>query len=160
MPKKGKYVKFKKFERKIKLRFLIDVYFESILLLEDNAKQNLIESYTNKFQKHVACSYGYKLVCVDDKLNKPFKSYLGGDVVDNFISSMIEESKCCSDVMKKNFNKELVMTEKDNEDFENSSNCWISDNGYTDIDVKVRDHCQITGKYRYSAYRYCNINLN
>ena len=62
--------------------------------------------------------------------------------------------------MKKHFNEELVMTEKDNEDFENSSNCWISDNGYTDIDVKVRDHCQITGKYRYSVYRYCNINLN
>ena len=33
---------------------------------------------------------------------------------------MIEESKYCSDVMKKHFNKELVITKKDNEDFENS----------------------------------------
>ena len=37
---------------------------------------------------------------------------------------MIEESKYCSDVMKKHFNKELVMTKKDNEDFENSTKCW------------------------------------
>ena len=35
----------------------------------------------------------------------------------NFISSMIEESKTCSDVMKKHFNKELVMNKKDNKDF-------------------------------------------
>ena len=47
--------------------------FESILVPEDNGKQNLNESYTNKYQKHVACSYGYKLVCVDDKFSKPFK---------------------------------------------------------------------------------------
>ena len=31
----------------------------------------------------------------------------------NFISSMVEESKCCHVVMKKHFNKELVMTKKD-----------------------------------------------
>ena len=39
----------------------------------------------------------------------------------NFISSMIEQSKICSDVMKKHFNEELVMNKKDNKDFENSS---------------------------------------
>ena len=72
---------------------------------------------------------------------------------------MIKESKYCSDVMKKHFNKELVMTKKDNEDFENSTKCWICDNDYIDNDVKVRDHCHITGKYRGSAHRDCNINV-
>ena len=38
-----------------------------------------------------------------------FKSYLGEDVVCNIINAMVEESKYCSDVMKKHFNKELVM---------------------------------------------------
>ena len=38
------------------------------------------------------------------------------------------------------------MTKKDNEDFENSSKCWIYD-VYVDGDVKV-DHCHITTKYR------------
>ena len=40
-----------------------------------------------------------------------------------FISSIIEESKYCSDVMKKHFNKELVMTKEDSKDFENSTKC-------------------------------------
>ena len=33
------------------------------------------------------------------------------------------------------------------------------DNDYFDNDVKVRDHCHITRKYRGSAYRDCNIKL-
>ena len=61
---------------------------------------------------------------------------------------MIEERKYCNDVMKKYFNKELVMTKQDNEYFKNSTKCWICDNDYIDTDVKVRDHC-----------RDCNINL-
>ena len=35
------------------------------------------------------------------------------DTIRNFINSMTEESKCCSDEMKKDFNKELVMSKKE-----------------------------------------------
>ena len=72
---------------------------------------------------------------------------------------MIEESKYCSEVIKKHFNKELVMAKKDNENFKNSTKYWICDNTYIDGDIKVRDHCHITGKYRGSAHRDCNINV-
>ena len=72
---------------------------------------------------------------------------------------MIEESKYCTGVMKKHFNKELVMTKEDNADFKNSIKCWICDTDYIDNDVKVRDHCHTTGKYRGSSLRDCNINL-
>ena len=60
MPKKCEYIKFKNFGRKIKSQFMIYADFESILVPEDNEKQNLNESYTNKYQKHVAFSYSYK----------------------------------------------------------------------------------------------------
>ena len=94
----------------------------------------------NKYQKHTACSYSYKLVCVDDKFSKTFRSYFYNAVY-NFINSIVEENKYFSVVVKKNFNKELVITNKDNEDFENSTKCWICDNDYDDNDVKVKDHC-------------------
>ena len=68
-------------------------------------------SHTNKYRKHVTCSYGYKLLCVDDKFSKSFKCSLGEDSVYNFINKVIGESKYCTD-MKKSFNKELVMTKK------------------------------------------------
>ena len=100
LSKKGEYCKFKNFERKMKLPFMIYADFQSILVPEDNGKQNPNESSMNKYQKHVGYSYDYKLVCVDDKFSKPFKSYLGEDAVYNFIISMIEESKYCIDVEK------------------------------------------------------------
>ena len=43
--KKGEYVKFKNYKRKIKLSFMIDDDFE------DNGKQNPDESYTIKYKK-------------------------------------------------------------------------------------------------------------
>ena len=126
---------------------------------EDNGKQNPKKPYTNKYQKHIACSYCYKLVSVHDKFSKPFKTYLDKDAIYNFINNIIEESKYCSDVMKKHFKKEFVMTKEDNEDFKNSTKCWICDKDYIGNDFKVRDHCHITGKYRGSAHRDFNINL-
>ena len=58
--------------------------------------------------------------------------------------------------MKKRFNKELATTKTDNKNLEKSSKFWICD-VYVDGDVKVRDHCDITRKYRVSAHRNCNI---
>ena len=72
---------------------------------------------------------------------------------------MIKETKYCSDVMNKQFNKQLVMTKEDNEDFENSTKCLICDNDYIDHDLKVRYYCRITGKNRGSAQRDFNINV-
>ena len=81
IPKKGEFVKFKYYERKIKLLFIIYVDFGSIVVPENSGKQNPEESYTNKYQKHITCSYRFKLVCVDDKFSQPLKTYLGKDAV-------------------------------------------------------------------------------
>ena len=81
------------------------------------------------------------------------------DVVYNFINSMVEESKYCSNMVKKHFNKEFLMTKKDNEDLKNSAKCWIFYNAYVDGDVKVRDHCHITEKSRGCGHRNCNIKV-
>ena len=67
MFKKGEYVKLKNFERKMKSSFMIYADFESILVYDDNEKQNWNESYTTEYEKHVAYSYGYQLVYVYDK---------------------------------------------------------------------------------------------
>ena len=53
--------------------------------------------------------------------------------------------------MKNHFNKELAMTKDNKEDFKNTTNCQICGNDYVINDVKVRDHCHVTGKYRGSA---------
>ena len=131
--------------------------FESILVPEENGKQNHEEFYKNISQKHVACSYDYKLVCTDDNFSYPFKSYLGKDAIYNFINSMIKESKYRNEMMNKHFNKELVMAKEDQEDFENCTNYWIFDSVCIEVFVKVRAHFHKHGTYRASAHGHFDI---
>ena len=52
--------------------------------------------------------------------------------------------------MKKHFNKDLIMTEKE-EQFKSSNMCCICEKLIKDDDETVRDHCHITGKFRGTA---------
>ena len=80
---------------------------QKILVPGYNGNENPKEPYTRKYQKHIACSYGYNLVCVDGKCSKPFKTNFVEDAVYNFINSMIEESNYCSKVIKNILTKNL-----------------------------------------------------
>ena len=60
--------------------------------------------------------------------------------------------------MKKYFNKGLIMSALENEEFERSNICWLCGK-LIDFDVKVRDLCHISGKYRKRSRWKCNINL-
>ena len=50
-----------------------------------------------------------------------FRNYERAKIVT--VHNLIEDSKYCSEVIKKHFNKELVMTKYDNEDFKKFTQC-------------------------------------
>lgn len=58
-----------------------------------------------KYQDQVPCSYGYRLISVDEQRNKPYKSYFGQDFIYLFIFAMIEESEYYAKILKTIFNK-------------------------------------------------------
>ena len=95
-------------------------------------------SYTRKYQDHIPCSFAYKVVCADNKYNKKILLYRGRNTVNKFIKSILNEYNYCRKIMKKHFNKNLVMSAEEND---------------------VKDHCHITGKYREAAHYSCNINF-
>ena len=51
------------------------------------------------------------------------------------------------------------MTHKDEKDFKSADSCHICDKKYVETDLKVRDHCHITRKYRGSAHQDCHLKL-
>ena len=61
--------------------------------------------------------------------------------------------------MKKHFNKNLIMSEKEEEQFQSSNTCWICEKRIDDDGEKVRDHYHITRNIRDAAHWNCNINL-
>ena len=72
---------------------------------------------------------------------------------------MLKEVEYCKAVVKKHFNKPLIMTEDDEQRFRTMDGCHICSGKYTDKDVCIIDHCHITGKFRGSAHQECNLKL-
>ena len=66
-----------------------------------------------KYHEHVPCSYAYKVICTDDKFSKLTLIYRGENAAYKFIEAVLEEYKYCRKIMKKYFNKNLVMTEEE-----------------------------------------------
>ena len=51
------------------------------------------------------------------------------------------------------------MSEEEEHLFQQSNNCWIYKKLIYNDKEKVRDHCNITDKFRGAAHGSCNINL-
>ena len=168
MPKQGENIlKFNNFHKQLPVPFVIYADFEAITKKVQGCRQSEeMEneknkgSYTEAYQTHEDCGYGYKLVCCyDDKYSKDICIYRGENAVYRFMEKMLEEVKYCEAVIKKHFNKPLVMTEDDEQRFKTMDGCHICGEKYVEKDVRVRDHCHITGKFRGSAHQECNLKL-
>ena len=168
MPKQGENIlKFNNFHKQLPLPFVIYADFEAVTKKVQGCKQSEemkkdkdTRSYTESYQTHEDCGYGYKVVCCyDDKYSKYTRIYRGENTVYKFMEKMLEEVKYCKTVIKKHFDKPLVMTEVDEQNFKTMDGCHICGEKYTDKDVRVRDHCHITGKFRGSAHQECNLKL-
>ena len=161
MPDKDNNIlKFNNFDKQQPVPFVIYADFEAITEKIQGCQPDSNKSYTEAYQRHTDCGYGYKVVCCyDDKHTKPIQLYRGEKAVYKFMENMLEEVKYCKKVMKKHFDKPLRMTKEDEEEFEKAKECHICDKKYTEKDIRVRDHCHITGKYRGSAHQDCNLKL-
>ena len=161
MPDKNNNIlKFNNFHKQQAVPFVIYADFEAITEKIQGCQPEGKKSYTEAYQKHTDCGYGYKIVCYyDDKFSKPVTTYRGEKAVFKFMEKMIEEVKYCKNIAKKEFNKPLRMRKEDEKKFQKARECHICDKKYTDKDIRVRDHCHITGQYRGSAHQECNLKL-
>ena len=123
MPEKGDKVYFKNHHKQLPVPFVIYADFEALTEKIQGCQPNNENSYTEAYQKHIDCGYGYKVVCCyDDKYSKPVQIFRGENAVHQFMEAMLEEVKYCKKVIKKYFNKPLRMTEKNEEAFQKLRN--------------------------------------
>ena len=85
-------------------------------------------------------------LCVDNKFSKKIVLYRGKNADNKFIRLIFNEYNYCIKIMRKDFNKNLVMSTEENERFEMTNICWICGKLIENCDNKVRDICNITGK--------------
>ena len=158
--KNNNTLKFNNFHKQQPVPFVIYADFEAITEKISGCRPNNNKSFTEAYQKHTDCGFGYKVVCCyDDKYTQPMKIYRGEKAVYTFLEYMLDEVKYCKRIIKKEFNKPLNMTKENEEEFQKAEKCHICNKKYSDKDIRVRDHCHITGKYRGSAHQECNLQL-
>ena len=160
MPKAGSKITFQNYHKQLPVPFVIYADFEAITEQIQGCQQSNDKSYTQEYQRHTDCGYGYKVVCCyNDKYTKPVKIYRGEKAVYKFMEDMLDEVNYCQKIIKNKFKKPLKMTKKDEDSFHKADKCHICDKQYVPADIRVRDHCHVTGKYRGSAHQDCNLNL-
>ena len=138
------FIESKNFNKQIPVPFKIYADFECLLKSCDVGINNDCFSYTRKYQDHIPCSFAYKVVCLDDKVSKDVALYGGKNAVLKFIEMILKEYDYCRRVMKKHFNKNLVITAEEKEEFGKSNICWICKKLIDLNDNKVRVHCHTT----------------
>ena len=159
--KDGNILKYNTHCKQLQVPFVIHSDFESITKKIQGCKPNNDESFTEAYQKHEDCGYSYKVVCCyDGKLTNPLQVYRGENAAYNFLESMLKEVQWCEKMKCKHFNKDLTLTKDEELSFNNSEECHICNVKYSEKDIRVRDHCHITRKYRRSAHQECNLKLS
>ena len=109
------------------------------------------------YSKHIPNSIGAKLVCVDEKYTQPTKIFEGKGCINQFLKWVFKIKKLCNNITKNKFSKDLIMTNEDEKKYNATNICWICKEIIKDN--KVRDHCNVTGKYRGAAHEKCNLKL-
>ena len=151
LPKKGFILKSKSIQQTMKVPFVIYADFEALLeSLEDK----------NKTHKHIACSYGYKVVCCyNNKFSKPFKMYRGVASLNELFKAIFNEEMEINKQLLKFKRTDMILTKQDKIDYENAKVCYVCKHIFTKQNRKVRDHCHVLGNYRGAACNTCNLGM-
>ena len=158
MPSPNTYLKFDKFLNSEKAPFVIYADFESLIKPLDNCSPDPNKGYTKKFSKHEPISFCYYIKSFNENVYKSKKrTYIkeeeeDPDVIDVFINWLEEDVKEIANLG----NEKMIFTDKDEEQFNKASNCWICGK-LLNLEDRVRDHCHFTGKYRGAAHNSCNL---
>ena len=80
------------------------------------------------------------------------------DVAQKFVDMLECETERIYDQFK--IPKKMIFGGEEKREFERSTQCWICGGGFNKDDIKVRDHCHYTGKYRGPAHSDCNLQCS
>ena len=84
-----------------------------------------------KNQDHIPFSFAYGHVCIDEKFTKPIVVFLLKMLLLNLLKQFFKEYEYRKKSSEKHFNKNLIMTEKEEQQFQLCNTCWIFKNSLT-----------------------------
>ena len=110
-------IEFKNYFKQTPVSFKIYADFECSLKTVESYEVSYSKK-KKKNQDHVPCSFAYQLVCVDDEFAKPIVAFRGENTAYEFIEAILKECQYFKKVMKKHFNKNLIISEEEEEQYQ------------------------------------------
>ncbi|XP_050060033.1 uncharacterized protein LOC126551227 [Aphis gossypii] len=156
LPYKNKIIKFKNYNHKMKVPFVIYADFESIIAQINYKKEKYS---TIKIQKHIAISFVYFIVYVnsDNDWKQCSLEYFGEDSPEIIYKYLKQDAILASKKYLNKIKKIKELNEIQKKEYDNATICHICEEKLYTED-KVRDHDHLTGLYRGAAHNRCNLN--
>ena len=123
-----------------------------------NCKKNKEMIKTKKYQELIPCGFSFYVYSIIPEIKFPVELYRGPDAAKVFCKKIQECIREIYEIINK-INKKIEMTEKEQEEFNSATECYICKKFFDTTSKVVRDHCHLTGKYRGPAHSDCNLNL-
>ena len=150
---------FNKYHQMKRIPFVMYADFESILKPTVNVRNN-----TQILNNHIPC--GYSFIVIQGQSDVYYhNSYRGENCMEIFMKDLKNISFKINEELSYNLPMN-TLTDEEKMKHQSATHCFIckkefntgvkDENGFENI--KVRDHCHITGQYNGAAHNNCNLN--
>lgn len=152
-------LKFENVEKQIEVPFVVYADFESVLKPIDTCEPNPNYSFTNRQYGHEPYAFAYVIKCsFDDSISK-FVKYRGVNAAKEFVNKLESDLRDIYHKYLKDVKPMEPLSPQEQIEFDNATICSICEKPFIIGDIKVRDHCHITGKKRFgAAHSICNLH--
>lgn len=151
-PSSNNKIKFDKFNKKLKIPFVIYADFEAFIKPINSCSNDPSKPFTENIQKHEVYSFGYYVKCsYDDRLSK-YETYSGPNCTKVFMERLYEDIKL---ICKKNsfHTRPNPLTKEDEARIAFSNKCHICETSFNS--EYVLDYDWHTGNLRGIAHEAC-----
>jgi len=165
MPKKGTVMEFQNEKKKIRAPAVIYADLECFLntyKLDDEEKYKLSEGKikTEKVHEHTPSGYCFYVDQVKEYIPQEdclqLYSKQEGDTKQDVCAKFVKKVMDVADKIKQGIELDITFTSEDSKLFNSATKCCVCDVPFKIKELKVRNHCPKTGKYKGAAHSKCN----
>lgn len=157
----NKWLKFENYRNQLKAPFIVYADTEAFLkhLNEEEQKDVFSDKCeTSAYQQHNVYSVGYYFKCdFDDSKSYYASSKNSVNCIDWFMQELEKVAQFVAFELAKSESMNELNSDQKRILQDPNAKCSICDENFKLNEVRVRDHCHFTGKYRGVAHAHCNL---
>ena len=141
---------------KERLPFVVYADLECIIEKTEDSRQNE-DNKLHTYQHHKVHSIAYYMHCSYDTSLSTYRCRRDADCVSWFVDELKNFANFAKPILSSNVPM-LDLTPEQWATFRDATHCHICEEPFEASDVRVRDHCHLSGRFRGPAHSECNLN--